>query len=218
MVLVRSKAESWLNVDPSLAQFQALEGPKTCEIGLQECNNGPNEECISNNPKSRNGMCQCKSGFKRNLNGICAQVQVQVQSIEVQVYSKNITLPENKGNSSNFILATLSAYAIPEPEAENEYNYEWTMISGPSDSGLIENRQMRTVSLKQLQEGTYLFKVVVSGGNPEVRGVGHGNVTVFPPERINKAPKAVVNPGIEIRHILSYFRDSKNNRQIGNFE
>ena len=72
------------------------------------------------------------------------------------------------------------------------------MISGPSDSGLIENRQMRTVSLKQLQEGTYLFKVVVSGGNPEVRGVGHGNVTVFPPERINKAPKAVVNPGIEI--------------------
>ena len=97
MVLVRSKAESWLNVDPSLAQFQALEGPKTCEIGLQECNNGPNEECISNNPKSRNGMCQCKSGFERNLNGICAQVQVQVQSIEVQVYSKNITLPENKG-------------------------------------------------------------------------------------------------------------------------
>ena len=105
MVLVRSKAESWLSVDPSLAQFQALEGPKTCEIGLQECNNGPNEECISNNPKSRNGMCQCKSGFKRNLNGICAQVQVQ--SIEVQVYSKNITLPENKGNSSNFIFATL---------------------------------------------------------------------------------------------------------------
>ena len=96
----------------------------------------------------------------------------------------------------------MSAYAIPEPEADNEYNYEWTMISGPSDSGLIENRQMRTVSLKQLQEGTYLFKVVVSGGNPEVRGVGHGNVTVFPPERINKAPKAVVNPGIEICHIL----------------
>ena len=89
----------------------------------------------------------------------------------------------------------MSAYAIPEPEADNEYNYEWTLISGPSDSGLIENRQMRTVSLKQLQEGTYLFKVVVSGGNPEVRGVGHGNVTVFPPERINKAPKAVVNPG-----------------------
>ena len=75
------------------------------------------------------------------------------------------------------------------------------MISGPSDSGLIENRQMRTVSLKQLQEGTYLFKVVVSGGNPEVRGVGHGNVTVFPPERINKAPKAVVNPGKQIRQI-----------------
>ena len=109
MVLVRSKAESWLSVDPSLGQFQAREGPKTCEIGLQECNNGPNEECISNNPKSRNGMCQCKSGFERNLNGICAQVQVQVQSIEVQVYSKNITLPENKGiqNSSNFIFAIL---------------------------------------------------------------------------------------------------------------
>ena len=186
MVLVRSKAESWYNVDPSLAQFQALQGPKTCEVGLAECNSGPNEECISNNPKSRNGMCQCKKGFERNLDGICIQIQPQVQSVEVQVYSKNITLPENK--------ATLSAYAIPEPDSNNKYSYEWTLISGPSQSGLMENQNMQTVSLAQLQEGTYQFRVVVSGGNPEVHGIGLGNVTVFPPERINKAPKAVVNP------------------------
>ena len=110
----------------------------------------------------------------------------------------------------------MSAYAIPEPEADNEYNYEWTLISGPSDSGLIENRQMRTVSLKQLQEGTYLFKVVVSGGNPEVRGVGHGNVTVFPPERINKAPKAVVNPGKQIRQISIFLCGQSAILKLGN--
>ena len=209
MVLVRSKADSWLNVDPSLAQFQALQGPKTCEVGLQECNNGPNEECISNNPKSRNGMCHCKKGFERNLNEISVQIQPIVTPIEVQVHSKNITLPENK--------ATLSAYAIPEPDANDKYNYEWTLISGPSDSGLMENRQMQTVSLKQLQEGTYLFKVVVSGGNPEVHGLGFGNVTVFPPERINKAPKAVVNPGKQIR-ILNFFFKSSNWKNICNLK
>ena len=166
MVLVRSKAESWVAVDPKLQS-----GPKPCEVGLEECN-GANEQCIPSNPsRARSGICQCIQGFQRNENGICIESQPQIQQVEVQVHSKNITLPDNK--------ATLSAYAIPEP-ANNEYSYEWTLISGPSDSGLMENRQMQTVSLKQLQEGTYQFKVVVSGGNPPVHGIGQGNVTVFP--------------------------------------
>ena len=187
MVLVRSKAESWYKVNPTLAQFQVPQGPKTCEVGLLECNTGPNEECISNNPKSRSGICQCKKGFERDLNGICIEIQKpKVQSVEVQVHSKNITLPENK--------ATLSAYAIPGPDSNNEYDYNWSLISGPSQSGEMSNRKMQTVSLSQLQEGTYELKVMVSGGNPEVHGIGFGNVTVFPPERINKPPKAVVNP------------------------
>jgi len=75
-------------------------------------------------------------------------------------------------------------------------NYEWSLISGPSmeNAGSMENRQNQTLSLNDLQEGVYQFKVVVSGGNPPVEGEGFGNVTILPPERINQTPKAVLNP------------------------
>ena len=84
-------------------------------------------------------------------------------NVEVQVYSKTITLPDNK--------ATLSAFAIPEPSPKNDYKYEWTLISGEI-SGVMENRQNQTLSLSQLEEGIYQFKVTVSGGNPPVIGEG----------------------------------------------
>ena len=87
------------------------------------------------------------------------------------MYAKTITLPENK--------AVLRAFAIPEPVAPNSYNYEWSLITGPK-GGIMENRQNQTLSLSQLQEGVYILKVVVSGGNPPVHGEGHGNVTVLP--------------------------------------
>ena len=92
----------------------------------------------------------------------------------MQVYSKTITLPENK--------AVLTAFAIPESSATNPYNYEWSLISGPSmeNAGSMENRQNQTLSLNDLQVGFYQLKVIVSGGSPPVHGVGFGNVTVSP--------------------------------------
>ena len=56
------------------------------------------------------------------------------KQINVQVYSKTITLPENK--------AVLTAFAIPEPAPTNPFNYEWSLISGPSmeNAGNMENR------------------------------------------------------------------------------
>jgi hypothetical protein len=43
-------------------------------------------------------------------------------------------LPENK--------AVLTAFAIPEPAPTNPFNYEWSLISGPSmeNAGNMENR------------------------------------------------------------------------------
>ena len=43
-------------------------------------------------------------------------------------------MPENK--------AVLTAFAIPEPAPTNPYNYEWSLISGPSmeNAGNMENR------------------------------------------------------------------------------
>ena len=48
------------------------------------------------------------------------------------------------------------------------------------NAGSMENRQNQTLSLNDLQEGVYQFKVIVSGGNPSVHGEGFGNVTVLP--------------------------------------
>jgi hypothetical protein len=91
--------------------------------------------------------------------------------VEVQVHSKNLTLPENK--------ATLTAYAIPGPEPNDSYNYDWKLMSDQT-TGLMENRQNQTVSLSQLQEGTYQFQVTVTGSHSTVHGVGFGNVSVLP--------------------------------------
>ena len=46
----------------------------------------------------------------------------KVTKVEVQVYSKNITLPQNK--------VTLSAFVIPEAKPPNSYKYEWNLITG----------------------------------------------------------------------------------------
>ena len=40
------------------------------------------------------------------------------------------------------------------------------------EHGIMENRQNQSLSLSQLEEGIYQFKVTVSGGNPPVIGEG----------------------------------------------
>ena len=78
--------------------------------------------------------------------------------------------------------SSVTKITISEPAPTNHYNYEWSLISGPSmeNAGSMENRQNQTLSLNDLQEGVYQFKVIVSGGNPSVHGEGFGNVTVLP--------------------------------------
>ena len=47
-------------------------------------------------------------------------------------------------------------------------------------SGTMENSHAQTLSLSNLEEGTYQFKLEVSGGTPPVVGEAYGNVTVQP--------------------------------------
>ena len=91
----------------------------------------------------------------------------EVKEVEVQVFvnPQTLTLPAHN--------ATLTAYAIPEPEEDNPYNYEWSLISDQSDV-VMENVQDNTLTLSLLEEGTYKFKVIVSGGHPPVHGIGFG--------------------------------------------
>ena len=44
----------------------------------------------------------------------------------------------------------------------------------------MENSHAQTLSLSNLEEGTYQFKLEVSGGTPPVVGEAYGNVTVMP--------------------------------------
>jgi hypothetical protein len=44
----------------------------------------------------------------------------------------------------------------------------------------MENSHAQTLSLSNLEEGTYQFKLIVSGGSPPVEGEAFGNVTVLP--------------------------------------
>lgn len=54
------------------------------------------------------------------------------------------------------------------------------------------NQNGGTVTLTDLTEGQYRFKVTVNGTNSY--GEGFANVTVLPPKRINKPPVVVITP------------------------
>jgi len=44
----------------------------------------------------------------------------------------------------------------------------------------MENGHAQTLSLSDLEEGTYIFKLIVRGKNPLAYGEAVGNVTVLP--------------------------------------
>ncbi|OXB54445.1 hypothetical protein ASZ78_003580 [Callipepla squamata] len=82
-----------------------------------------------------------------------------------------VTLPKNE--------VELNAFAVPPPATETSYNYEWRLISHPTDyGGEMEHRYTRTLKLSHLSVGLYAFKVTVSGEN--AFGEGFVNVTVKP--------------------------------------
>lgn len=54
------------------------------------------------------------------------------------------------------------------------------------------NQNGAKVTLTDLTEGQYRFKVTVNGTNSY--GEGYANVTVLPPQRINTPPQVVITP------------------------
>lgn len=54
------------------------------------------------------------------------------------------------------------------------------------------NQNGATVTLTDLTEGQYRFKLTVNG--TDAYGEGFANVTVLPPHRINTPPKVVITP------------------------
>lgn len=189
---------------------------KECEIGLDGlC--GPYEVCYQILAKSRQGICTCIYGYTRNEENDCVPryssdlidippllhlpnlesqldggiksppgVQQTPQSITVSVASKDVRLPERQ--------AVLSAYTIPdEITSGDKYKYTWSLISQPSSSnGTISDQTKDRITLSNLSEGVYRFKVRVTGA----RGFGEAeaNLTVLPEQRNVKPPQVIITP------------------------
>ena len=105
------------------------------------------------------------------------------EKITVQVNPKNITLPINT--------ATLTAFPIPDAPKENPYSYEWTLIDDKHEetgdvkkrAGVMDSKNEQRLKLSKLEEGTYQFKVTVTGTQPVPagsKGEAFGVITVFP--------------------------------------
>ena len=79
MVLVRPfKANSWLEVDPSLdtskgitIKDQKVDSVRVCEVGLDVDECAENEICKPSSPRSRSGTCSCKDGFVKDEKKNC---------------------------------------------------------------------------------------------------------------------------------------------------
>ncbi|XP_073962092.1 dyslexia-associated protein KIAA0319 isoform X2 [Choristoneura fumiferana] len=187
-----------------------------CEVGAaDDC---PfNSECIPLGLKTRNGICKCVPGTEENRQGACVQMLrpfskgptipmdskksgeisdlkidsksegvKTIQNLTVSILSKEVQLPENE--------VTLAAYTIPDEKATmSHYNYVWTLVDQPS-AGFTGNMNQNgaTVTLTDLTEGQYRFKLTVNG--TDSYGEGFANVTVLPPHRINTPPKVVITP------------------------
>ncbi|XP_041982095.1 dyslexia-associated protein KIAA0319 [Aricia agestis] len=188
----------------------------SCDMGADDC--PYNSECVPLGHKMH-GICKCILGMEENSQGACVPMRrpyskgptMPIESIKksdslidakmdeskldtnmpklnltVSIESKQVQLPENE--------VTLAAYTIPdEKTTRTHYNYAWTIVDQPSGGftgNMIQNGA--TVTLTDLTEGQYKFKVTVNGTNSY--GEAFANVTVLPPKRINKAPIVVITP------------------------
>ncbi|KAF9805268.1 hypothetical protein SFRURICE_014019 [Spodoptera frugiperda] len=189
-----------------------------CEVDAGDC---PfNSECIPLGLKLRNGICKCVPGTEENAQGSCVQIirpfskgptipvdsmkknddvdpksdilktettsQKSIQTLTVSILSKQVQLPDNE--------VTLAAYTIPDEKATmSHYNYVWTLVDQPK-GGFTGNMNQNgaKVTLTDLTEGQYRFKVTVNGTNSY--GEGFANVTVLPPHRVNTPPQVVITP------------------------
>lgn len=195
---------------------------KSCEVGVDNC--FENEECQSISERRRNGCCECKDGFIRNLNGSCffnerphAAETTNEAETTLPSWISTSTTP---GTTSTMryirhlaihisptsiqlpeLKSNITAIVIPDPELGEEYSYTWIVDSYPKDQppGNIEGLNEKTLKLSQLSPGNYTFNVTVS--SPNSFGVALANLTVLAPLRVNKPPVAVIVPSSQTVHL-----------------
>ena len=184
LVLVRSQSGGWTRSEL-----------RVCEVGLDSETCRQDEFCKAKNDKSRNGVCECKAGTTRDSSGSCTDsspasstVPPAPAVISVSVSSQTVQLPQTS--------ASLTVFTSPEPSQDNPYRYEWKLLNMPDDGQSTEesNKNTETLTLSNLKEGVYEYKVIVRSSSPPGYGESRANVTVLPPKRVNSPPVAVVVP------------------------
>lgn len=86
----------------------------------------------------------------------------------------------------------LSSFVLPSSPT---YKYNWELIYplNKEDIGNIEDLNKDQVRLSHLKAGNYTFRVTVTGENGE-SGSATVNLTVLPPQTINKPPQVIIEP------------------------
>jgi len=193
VVLVRPKTPPWQTPTPqALINSKSQSQERACEVGLDSEVCHTNEFCEAKNDKSRGGVCRCKKGFNQDAAGKCIAIvptpTAPPVEIGVSVASKTVQLPQNS--------VSLTVFTSPESDANNPYKYEWKLVSmSKNDQTAVEkNSKTEKLSLSNLVEGVYQFKVTVTSNNPAGYGQAFANVTVLPPKRINTPPRAMIIP------------------------
>ena len=218
----RFLTEQYLNDDNDLqadenkyfSDYKAL----ACEVGIDTmCST--NEECFPITSKSRQGICNCLTGFNRNRNGQCVRIfSEKLLAKKIQNFKADLDIPNDINQkaqedateaplkhltvsvvSKSVRLpekeATLSAYTIPDEEMSGDkYSYTWTVISQPAgdNNGTMTDQTKDKVKLSNLSEGLYQLKVAVTG--TASYGEAYANVSVIPEKKINKPPDVIITP------------------------
>ncbi|XP_060521492.1 dyslexia-associated protein KIAA0319 homolog [Cylas formicarius] len=191
--------------------FLNQDADEECQVGVDNSCPFPNEICVGKRERSRTGFCECKPGFVRGDEGICATIElsdvnlnglpdiitekildlstnksapVTRKHISIVVESKTVRLPENE--------VTLTVNTVPAEDPNDKYQYEWTSLYQPEASTAVKHQNGAQLHLEKLMEGVYGFKVSVS--TPSAYGESFVNVTVLPEARINKPPTIVITP------------------------
>uniref|UniRef100_A0A1Y1M2B5 MANSC domain-containing protein n=1 Tax=Photinus pyralis TaxID=7054 RepID=A0A1Y1M2B5_PHOPY len=136
----------------------------SCSLGIPSC--PENEECLQNNVKSRAGTCKCKSGYKRNWEGVCildvnnmseSTLNISIppetkKHLTVTAESKEVKYPTSE--------VTIIAYVEPAAPDGVKYQYDWISLQQPAGSAAVKHQNGEEMHLSKLSEGLFTFKVL----------------------------------------------------------
>lgn len=164
----------------------------TC-MDISDCQS--NQVCLKDNGRNDIGICSdippADFGINRETKDF-KDTNVSKPSLKqlvVSAVSKEVRLPDNQ--------VTLSAFTVPAEQGNEHYNYAWSLLSQPDGhTGTMTDQNKSTVKLSNLSEGLYKFRVAVISS--DASGVAYANVSVLPPQRMNKPPIAIISPASQV--------------------